>query len=166
TEVTADKGGAPLQTLQATSSRADFLDTPAKGTLAVLMTNAPAIGDWIEASILKTNGQLVNVSVTNSAPKGNIVTLTRALTDAINATPELQGSDGVVASDFYDFNATNSAFFMLYARQTGWPAAQVQVAFSGFSNLVVQPAGTNLLEDNLSDLPSRNHVQLAAGLTN
>ena len=80
-------------------------------------------------------------------------------------------TDGLVAQDFIDYTVyqsppINGGEFNLYARTAGWLAAQVQVAFSGSSNLMINPAGPQALDENVSDLQPRNHLYLTAGVTN
>jgi len=48
----------------------------------------------------------------------------------------------------------------------GWPAAQAQVAISGSPAFIILDAGTNRLDENVSDLQPRNHLYLTAGVTN
>ena len=161
-------GSAARLTTHLTPARATFLDTPATGYLGVLISNAPAVGDRLQLDVIKTNGQLVSLSVTNASGT-NIGTLAQALYNLVNATPALQSNDGLLASEFYDNqNYCGQAFaqFLLFARSPGWPAARIQVALSGATNLLTLPAGTNRLEDNLSDLRPRNHLYVTAGLTN
>jgi len=48
-------------------------------------------------------------------------------------------------------------------RTPGWPASQVQVTFTASPNLLALPSGTNLLQDNLTDLRPRNHLYVSSG---
>ncbi len=142
-----------------------FLDTVATGTLVLVVTNAPVIGNWLGLELVETDGTPVSVSVTNTTVGSSIGALARALADRVNATPALQTPDGLVVADFYDYASAglSAAQFTLYARRPGWPAAQIQVAFTASSALKTLPAGTNRLEDNLTDLRPRNHLHLATG---
>jgi hypothetical protein len=120
-------------------------------------------GDWLELQITQTNGTQITVGVTNNAADTNISDLCRALLNAVNATPALQGSDGVLGGDLYP--DTHLAQFLIYARSPGWPAAAIQVTLTASSDLRVVPPATKLLEDNLSDLRPRNHLYVASGVT-
>jgi hypothetical protein len=86
----------------------------------------------------------------------------------INATPALQGSDGVTAEDFFgnDANVPPAAQFNLRALSGGWSAAELQASLSGSSSFVFQPSGTQKLDQNVADLQPRNHLYLTAGATN
>jgi hypothetical protein len=78
--------------------------------------------------LIKTNGQIVVVAVTNQSPSDS-VTLAAQLYNAINANAALQGSDGVVAGD-YEVNQYGTFYytsFNLYARSPGYQAAAIQV---------------------------------------
>jgi hypothetical protein len=92
----------------------------------------------------------------------------QSLVNLVNATPALQGSDGVAAEDFlnFDSNPTPAAQFNLRARSGGWSAAQLQANLSGSSTLTFLPSGTQRLDQNLADLQPRNHLDLTAGTTN
>ncbi len=56
-----------------------------------------------------------------------------------------------------------AAQLTLYARSPGWPASQIQVTFTASTNLLALPSGTNLLQDNLTDLRPRNHLYVSSG---
>jgi hypothetical protein len=77
----------------------------------------------------------------------------------------LQSADGVLASDFGDdtYCGIVAAQFTLYARSPGWPASQIQVAFTASTNILALPSGTNPLQDNLTDLRPRNHLYVSSG---
>ena len=83
----------------------------------------------------------------------------------VNETPALQSADGVLAADFYDNTDSGSvtAQFTLYARSPGWPASQIQAAFTASPNLRALPSGTNPFQDNLTDLRPRNHLYVSSG---
>jgi len=117
-------------------------------------------------TVTKTNGTVVPVQATNSPGNTSISALTQTLVNMINATPALQGSDGVAAEDFinYDSNVPPAAQFNLRALGAGWGAAQLQASFSGSSPIVFQPAGTQRLDQNQSDLEPRDHLYLTAGV--
>ena len=166
----ATVGSAKKLTTQLTQARPTALDSAATGYLGVLVSNAPVVGDWLQLSFTKTNGTQVTVSTTNTAPGTTIATLLTNLLNLVNANPALQSADGVLAADFYNDEDTMrpecgivAAQLTLYARSPGWPASQVEVTFTVSTNLLALPAGTNLLQDNLTDLRPRNHLYVSSG---
>ena len=162
-------GSAAQLTTALTPARDTFLDTTATGYLGLLVSNAPAVGDWLELDVTKTNGTPAIISVTNTVPGTTIGALAQALFNLVNANPALQGADGVLASDFYDnadYCSLQFAQFNLYARSPGWPSAQIQVTLTSSTNLLALPSGANPLEDNLFDLRPRNDLYVTEGVTN
>lgn len=158
-------GSAAQLTTRLTPARATFLDATATGWLSLLASNTPVAGDWLRLDFIKTNGECVSVSVTNTASGDSIATLVSNLVNLVKATPALQSSDGVLAADFADdtYCGIVAAEFKLYARSPGWPASQIQVAFTASTNLLALPSGTNCLQANLNDLRPRNHLYVSAG---
>jgi uncharacterized protein (TIGR03790 family) len=163
----ATLGSAAQLTTLLTAARPTFLDSTATGYLGVLASNAPIIGDWLQLSFTKTNGTPVTISVTNAAPGSTISNLVWNLQDQVNADPLLQSADGVLAADFGDDTGCGiiAAQMTLYARTPGWPASQIQVAFTASTNLLALPPGTNALQDNLADLRPRNQLYVGSGAT-
>jgi uncharacterized protein (TIGR03790 family) len=161
----ATRGSAARLTTLLTSARPACLDSTATGYLGVLASNTPVVGDWLQLNFTKTNGTQVTVSITNSVPGTNIATLVQTLLNGVNANPALQSPDGVLAADFGDdtYCGIVAAQLTLYARTPGWPASQVQVTFTASPNLLALPSGTNLLQDNLTDLRPRNHLYVSSG---
>jgi hypothetical protein len=130
---------------------------------------APTSGSYLLLTVTKTNGgSPVIVGATNSAGNTSISALTQTLVSQINATPALQGSDGIAAEDFIgnDAHVPPAAQFNLRALSAGWNAARLQASLSGSSPVTVQPSGTQRLDQNLPDLQPRNHLYLTAGATN
>jgi hypothetical protein len=163
----AAAGSASRTTTLPTPAQLTFLDSTATGYLSVLASNTPVVGDWLQLAFTKTNGTPVTVSITNMAAGTTIATLLQNLLGLVNANPNLQSTDGVLASDFGDdtYCGIVAAQMTLYARSRGWPASQIEVAFTGSTNLLVLPSGTNFLQDNLTDLRPRNHLYISSGLT-
>jgi uncharacterized protein (TIGR03790 family) len=161
-------GSASALTAFVAASRTNFLDTVAYGLRGFFMSNTPGVGDYLQLIVTKTNGTQVTLAVTNSSPGTNTSGLTGQLINAINNNGTLQAADGLVAEDFFPYDGYGLPYaeFNLRARTAGWPAAQIQVTLSGSSNLVVNPGGTQTLDQNLSDLQPRNHLYLTAGVTN
>jgi uncharacterized protein (TIGR03790 family) len=165
---TSSLGSASALTSFIAASRPSFLDTIAFGIRSFTVFHAPSSGSYLLLTVTKTNGAVVTVGATNSAGNTSITALTQTLVNQINATPALQGSDGVTAEDLvnFDFDSPPAAQFNLRALSAGWSAAQIQVNVSGSATLTVQPAGTQKLDENLPDLHPRNHLYLTAGATN
>ena len=160
-------GSAAQLTTLLTPARPTFLDTAATGYLGILASNTPVVGDWLMLDFTKTNGTQVTVSVTNTSSGTNIATLVQNLETLVNTNPALQSADGVLASDFIDWTPYGvvAAQLTLYARSPGWPASQIQVAFTSSPNLLALPTDTNALQDNLTDLRPRNHLYVSSGAT-
>jgi len=158
-------GSATVLTTFINPARPAFLDTVAIGYQVVTVFNAPAVGDWIQVSIMKTNGTIITLGVTNSVPGTTIGTLAQNLFNTINASPALQQPDGVLAADFFDLDPYGdaSAQFILYARTSGWPAAQALITWTTSTNLQATPEGMNPLADNVNDLRPRNHLYISSG---
>ena len=96
---------------------------------------SPDPGSYLLLTVTKTNGgSPVTVGATNSAGNTSISALTQTLVNLINATPALQGSDGVAAEDFIgnDANVPPAAQFNLRALSAGWNAAQLQARLYWF----------------------------------
>ncbi len=162
--VTAAPGSAPYLSTWLTTARSTFLDSSAVGFLGLEVRNTPTVGDWVLIDFLKTNRVPVRIGVTNTTSGTTMAALAQAAINRINTDPALQSGDGVKAGDLYASSTVEQ--FFLYARTPGWPAAQIEVALTASSNLLAAPAGTNALEDNLSDLQPRNHLYLSEGITN
>lgn len=161
----AEIGSAAQLTTRLTPARATFLDTTATGWLGLLASNTPIAGDWLQLDFVKTNGECVSVSVTNTSSGDSIATLTSNLVNLVKAAPALQSADGVLAAEFADdtYCGIVAAEFRLYARSPGWPASQIQVSFTASTNLLALPSGTNYLQANLNDLRPRNHLYVSSG---
>jgi uncharacterized protein (TIGR03790 family) len=167
-------GSASALTTFVVASATNFLDTLAYGYYGsdgsgFSAANPPSLGDYLQLVVTKTNGTQVMLAVTNTAPGTNISGLAGQLINAINNNTALQAADGLVADDFvpYDYlYGIPYVQFNLYARTAGWPASQIQAAFSGSADLIISPTGTQGLNQNVSDLQPRNHLYLTAGITN
>ena len=154
-------GSATGLTTTLTAARPTFLDTVATGYQVVSIFNAPMVGDWVQATITKTNGTTVTLAVTNTVPGTSVGTMAQNLMNLINATPALQSTDGVMAADLlYD---SSEAQFFLYANTPGWPASQILTLFNTSADLAATPAGMNPLADNVNDLRPRNHLYISSG---
>jgi len=166
----------PPPTTFLSASRTNFLDTIAFGrhNLVINMSSQdpPPAGSWLLLSLTKTNGNLVNIGVTNPASGASIALLVSNLVNAVNASPQLAGTDGCLADDYIDYSffdpSNHGAEFNLYPRAAGWNAALLQAALAGSATnaFLISPTGIQALTDNLPDLQPRNHLYFTAGTTN
>jgi uncharacterized protein (TIGR03790 family) len=161
-------GSASGLTTFVAASTTNFLDTVAYGLCGLSVSNFPSVGDYLQLIVTKTNGTQVTLAVTNASPGTNTSGLTGQLFNAINNNAALQAADGLVAGDFFPYEGYGLPYteFNLYAQTAGWPASQIQVAFSGSADLNISPTGTQALNQNVSDLQPRNHLYVTAGVTN
>jgi len=158
-------GSAAALTTSITTARPAFLDTVATGYQFVTFYNAPNMGDWIQVTVTKTNGTSITLGVTNTVSGTTIGAMSQNLLNLINGSASLQSTDGLYGADFFDYDPYGSAAaqFFLYARTSGFPAAQILTYFHVTTNLFVTPAGMNPMADNVCDLRPRNHLYIAAG---
>jgi uncharacterized protein (TIGR03790 family) len=138
------------------------LESSARGTKACTLNGTPQVGSWLGLTISKTNGSVINVSVTNQSAGATALDLANQFATRINSTPGLQTIDGVVAEDVMA-GWLGAVQFNLRARAPGRDAAAIKINFSGSTNLMFTPSGNNTLNDNLSDLQPRNHIYVTAG---
>lgn len=172
--VSNSAGSAPALTTYLTSSRPNFLDSPARGSCSYSVTNVLQVGSFLELDVIKTNGQTVVVSLTNNTSGATNSLFAHAFFDLINGNPNLVGGDGVsvenvvMHEDFaYAFGPDDhSGDFDIRPRSAGWPSSQVKVRVRGGLNLTVIPSTTNTLDANVTDLQPRDHLYVTAGLTN
>ena len=164
--VSNSPGTASLLTASLGASRPNFLDAIGFAKREFVVVGALVVGDYLGFTITKTNGQVVAVSVTNQSPTATFVSFVRSLLDAVNAEPALQAPDGLVAEDMLtgSVGVDPAAQFNLRARAAGIGPAQIQANFTG--SFSTYPSTIAALDENLSDLQPRNHLYLAAGLTN
>ena len=161
-------GSASALTTFVAANCTNFLDTVAYGLYGLSVSNFPSVGDYLQLIVTKTNGTQVTIAVTNASPGTNTSGLTGQLINAINTNTALRAADGLVAEDFFPYEGYGLPYteFNLYAQTAGWPASQIQVAFSGSADLNISPTGTQALNQNVSDLQPRNHLYVTAGVTN
>ncbi|MBI3850804.1 MAG: TIGR03790 family protein [Verrucomicrobia bacterium] len=156
-------GSASVLTTYVAASRSNFLDSIAWGIRSFNVAGTLVLGDVLQLDVTKTNGASVTVTVTNNSGSGAISGFVQQLANAINATPQLQGDDGLAAEDVTD-GIAGSADFNLRARGIGYAASQIQATLTG--TFLITPAGPQTLDENLSDLQPRNHFYISAGVTN
>ena len=145
----------------ATSS---FLESEAFGRQQYkVVKSSLSAGAYLQFTFTKTNGALVVVGLTNQTAGASSTNLTQQLYNLLNASPALQGPDGVVAEDF-TINSAGTVSFNLCPRSPGWLAAAIQV-LPRRSGVNILPTSQGTLTQNLSDLQPRNHLYLSAGAT-
>jgi hypothetical protein len=162
TAVGSSVGSASALTTFLTASRSTFLNSSANGLRAFNVTGTMAVGAWLQISVTKTNGAVVNLSVTNQSGTATLSDLAQQLMTAINASPALQGSDGLVAEDL-SAGVFGTACFNLRARSPSLDAAAIQVQLIASASLGTCPSAPANLNSNLSDLQPRNHLYVTAG---
>lgn len=159
---TSESGSATAQTVFISGARPTFLDTAAQGRRTFSASGSMQPGNWLRLTVTKTNGSVVTVTYTNQTANASAAEVLEGLFERINATPELQGADGVVAEDFSVVNTAQS--FQLTARSPGLKAAEITAALtSSTSSLFASPTTQRALKVNLTDLQPRNHIYVTAG---
>ena len=161
----ASLGTASSLTSWLSPARSMFLNSRAVGVKSCFLSGSLQVGSWLKLDVVKTNGVLVSLAVTNQSASATPFDLATQFVGVINATPSLQGSDGLTAEDL-SRGLFNSAWFNLLARGPGFSAALLSLTFTGSSGLAFTPSGQANLNDNLSDLQARNHVYVRAGVSN
>ena len=155
-------GTAGSLTTFLTASRPVALDSTAAGIRAFTVSGSIQVGAWLRILVTPTNGIPVTLAVTNQLVAGTPGTLATDLVNLINATPELQGDNGLVVEDLTP-GFSGSVRFNLLPRSPGRKAALLKVAVTSSGSLVINPAGEVTLTGNLSDLQPRNHLYVTAG---
>lgn len=163
--VSTAAGSAPALTTRLAAARPTFLDTMATGYQLVTVYNTPAVGDWLQVTFMKTNGVQLTFAVTNSVLGTTVGALAQNLASLVNASPPLQSADGLFISDMFDYDPFGDATvqFYVYARTSGWPAAQIIATWNVSTNFQITPTGANPLADNVGDLRPRNHLYISSG---
>jgi len=164
TEAGGEAGSAAFLGTTLRAARSEFLLTTAYGLRKFsITTNAPLQSlDYLGATITKTNGNVVTVSVTNQSGLASLRSFVQLFAEALNNRADLTGLDGLVAEDVVDGNF-GAVDINLRARSIGREAAAIQVTFSASSNLNLYGSGTFLLDGNIADLRPRNHLFVGAG---
>jgi uncharacterized protein (TIGR03790 family) len=167
-------GSASTRVTYVAASLTNLLDSVVYGfSTPFWIGNTPQVGAYLQLVIIKTNGTQVTVAVTNTPPGMNLSTLTQLLVNAVNGNGVLQAADGLVVENFSSSEGLfPGAGFDLRARTAGWPASQIQAAFSCSYDLSIfgRPGGypddMETLDSNVADLQPRSHLYITAGLTN
>jgi uncharacterized protein (TIGR03790 family) len=155
-------GTAANKTTFVTGARPTFLDPTAAGTRMLTLFGTVQVGAWLQLTVTKTNGTISIVTYTNQVDGATPVNVLSNLVLLINASPVLQGADGVMAEDFTP-GILGTPTCNLVARSPGLKAAGVKVALTCASPLAGSPGIATPLTANLTDLQPRNHVYLTAG---
>lgn len=160
TGATNSAGTADSLTTFITNSSPTFLESEAFGQQSYIVVDSSlSAGAYLQFVFTKTNGAVVTVSLTNLTAGTSSTNLAQSFYDLINATPSLQGPDGVVAEDF---GTSGAGSFNLRARSPGLAAAALQVAPKSWQMFVL-PSSAGTLTQNISDLRPRNHLYFTAG---
>jgi len=162
TAVRTDPGSSSALTTFLTPARDSFLASPANGYRTWTMNGSIQPGSWLQITITKTNGARINLSVTNQILGGTVSNLTSQLATLINASPALQGPDGLSVQDL-GLGSFQSTTFNLVARSAALDAAAIKVLFTGSPSIYKNPSRESPLNQNLSDLQPRNHLYVSAG---
>ena len=179
-QVSNSQGSAASLTTFIQPARSNFLDKVAFGMRGYLITNTlvtVAAGNYLQCVLIKTNNSVVVVAVTNSTSGAAFNDFCQAFLNAINTNTAMQSADGILVDDInmhedepyrtYVYGTNDhSGEFNIYAQSPGWQESQVRVAISGSPAFTILDAGTNRLDENVSDLQPRNHLYVTAGVTN
>src|ERR1022692_1098459 len=155
-------GSADALTTFLSASQSAFLNSTANGLRGFNASGTPGVGSWLQVGVAKTNGMTLSLSVTNQLSTATLFDLAQQLAILINSSPDLQGSDGLVAEDVIA-GAFGTVAFNLRARGAGWAAAAIQVQLTASADLFANPPAQVGLDANLSDLLPRNHLYVTAG---
>jgi uncharacterized protein (TIGR03790 family) len=147
------------------ASRTNFLDSTAYGIRELTVAGEVVVGDYLSLTVIRTNGALVQLGVTNSTAGTTLLEFTQRLLNlANNPDTGLQGVDGVTGQDLQDptQGATSQIAFALRANAPGWAASQIQARLEG--SFTITPLNQAPLNRNVDDLKHRNHLYISAGL--
>lgn len=161
--VSSSAGSASDKTTWISVARPQFLASPAMGVREVEVKNAPAIGDWMELEVLKTNGSRIRVAITNNDAQATAFTFAQTLTNSILTSPDLGGPDGLRPIGLNVPYGSTRAVFELYANSPGLEGSRIEIALAAHPNLSISPTGTTNLDGNIDDLYPRNHLYIGAG---
>lgn len=158
-------GTATALTTYVRASGTNFLDTVALGRRGITIAGTVVIGDFLQLTATKTNGNISSVSITNATDGLTLTDFVQQFLNAINADASLSQADGLTAVDLAPSRSLADAVdFNLRPRTAGIRAAQMQAVVIGTFGIV--PATTQSLAENLDDLQPRQHLYITAGLTN
>jgi uncharacterized protein (TIGR03790 family) len=162
TVVGSSAGSADVLTTFLTASRGAFLDSSAYGLRAFNVTGTISAGAWLQLRVVKTNSEVISLSVTNTSGVATLFDLSQQLITAINSCPALQAGNGLVGEDLVA-GLFGTASFNLRARSPGRDGAAIQAQLIASAGLGASPSSVKSLDSNLSDLQPRNHLYVSAG---
>ena len=157
-------GSAGALTTFVVAARESSVESTAAGTKSCSLSGTQQVGSWLRLSVIKTNGSSASVSVTNQSSTASLLEFAGQLASLINATPDLQGSDGVRMDDL-KLAAPAVVTFRLHPRAPGYAAAGLRFTLTGSTGLTFTPSNDDLRE-NIADLLPRNHLYVRTGATN
>ncbi|HNV00788.1 MAG TPA: hypothetical protein PKK20_12690, partial [Verrucomicrobiota bacterium] len=155
------QGSGPSLTTLVHPAQPRFVDSAARPWRSYTIDATAAEGDVLQCTLIKTNGESITVGATNP-PAGTTANLVRQVLQEVNASPMLQGPDGVSAEDIFVMSDKLVSFF-LYARSPGLAAAQIECAWSAPDHFQMDPSAPVRLDENRPDLAPRNHLYVTAG---
>jgi hypothetical protein len=163
TQVSNSIGSGDVLSTFLAASQPALLDSQAEGRRQCTLAGSLQAGTYFQLAITKTNGTQLMLGVTNQAA-GTFTNLVGQLMTLVNASPTLQGLDGVRADDLV-VQPLGTVAFNLYARSPGLDASGITVSLSGGPSVTSTPAAPSALNQNISDLRARNHLYVTAGAT-
>jgi hypothetical protein len=146
------------------ASRPTFLDSEAFGILGCSIDGSPQLGGWLQFTLTKTNGSVFSFSLTNQLSGATPTDIANQFMAMLNADPDLQGSDGIVAEDLL-IDVFGKANFNIRARSPGLAASAVQIHFAAQGKIYPTPLNPVFVQGNLADLQARDHVYISSGAT-
>lgn len=165
TTVRSSIGTAERFTTSISAARGSFLDSIANGVRQININGSVQVGTYLRMTVTKTNGSQITLAVTNQVSGGSLFQLLQQLTNQVNFAVNLQGEDGLVAEDLSQ-GFLGVSTFNLRARSAGYAAAGIRVSLFSQNPVVSGLLDSVDLRGNLDDLRPRNHLYLAAGVTN
>lgn len=161
--VSSAAGTAPVQTTFLVASRDDCLDSPVAGFKTWRVSGITGSSTWLRLDVTKTNGLTSSVAFTNAAGLGSVSELMAEFGTRLQSAPGLTGADGIAQQEMTTI-ASGDVTMTLAARAPGYGASGARARLTGSADLVITPAGEQVLRDNLADLEPRNHVLVRAGV--
>ena len=163
-------GSASRLTTFVSVGLAQFVDTFATGIRGFAIIGNPVTNDYLHLTVTKPNSVQVGFGVTNSTGTLTLTEMALQLINLVNSSSSLQLPDGLKAQDFItDVTGPKPpeiVEFYTVANSHGWNAAQIHVDLSASPDFKIVPQAAGFLDANLSDLRPRNHLYVAAGVTN
>jgi len=144
------------------ASQPAFLASIANGLRSFCLGGSLSVGASLQLSVTKTNGVSLAVGVTNASASAGLFDFAQQLAAVVNATPALQGTDGLTVEDVSS-GAFGTASFNLRALGEGWQAAGIAVQLTASGGVTTSPSSQVHLDANQPDLQPRDHLYVTAG---